>query len=82
MVSVHLDSSVTLSDYWSTVSIGTLPVGWRPAYDIAAPVSMDEMPTTARMRIGTDGSVVVGNASGTSIPGTRHVFASIAFVIA
>lgn len=80
MVSVHLDGSVTLSDYWSTVSIGTLPVGWRPSYDIAAPVSMDEMPTTARMRIDTDGNVMVGNASGTDIPGTKQVLASIAFV--
>ena len=80
MVSVHLDSSVTLSDYWSTVSIGTLPVGWRPAYDIAAPISMDEIPTTARMRIDTDGNVMVGNASGTEIPGTKQVLASIAFV--
>ena len=82
MVSVQLDSSVTLSDYWSTVLVGTLPVGWRPAYEIAAPVSMEEMPTTARMRIGADGKVMVSNSSGTSVPGTRQVAASAAFLAA
>ena len=82
MVSVQLDSSVTLSDYWSTALVGTLPVGWRPAYEIAAPVSMEEMPTTARMRIGADGRVMVSNSSGTSVPGTRKITASAAFVAA
>ena len=82
MVSVQLDGSVTLSDYWSTALVGTLPVGWRPAYEIAAPVSMEEMPTTARMRIGADGRVMVSNSSGTSVPGTRQVTASATFVAA
>lgn len=81
VVFVSIDVNVVLSDYWSSATLGVLPPGFRPPVGISAPVAMTEMPTTARLAVLTDGTVKVANMSGTAIPGTRQVYATITFVV-
>lgn len=80
-VTVTIDKNVNISDYWSVVNICTLAAEYRPSFDVFAPVSLEEMTTTAIMAVGTNGALQIKNLSGTSIPGNRGVFGMLTYCV-
>lgn len=74
-----LSKSITLEDYWSKASLGTLSAGMRPAHEISSPVSLSEYVAPARLVIEINGSISIQNMSGANPPGTRTAYACVSF---
>lgn len=80
-IRVH-DATVNLPDYWSSHTLGMLPVGWRPSQEVSAPLAMAELATTARLSVDSSGIVAVKNMSGTAKPGSRRVYGCLCYAAA
>lgn len=62
----------------STVTIGTLPDGYRPEYRVALPIISDN--GLVRLTINTNGGLVLRNTSGASIASTTYISLACCFV--
>ena len=67
----------------TTVTIGTIPSGYRPQFDIFEPIYQGSKPFNGDMRVGieTSGAVTVRNVSGSTFPATSTFGKMITYVI-
>ena len=82
IVFVDLAGNINMgSDGWSSVTLGTLPEGFRPVFEINISLTVQVTNAPVALRIQADGTVFT-RAFGGAAPGSNWVFGNGSYIAA
>lgn len=80
IVSVHINGTAHLPDFWSSYKVGTLPKGWRPSKDVHGSLSVNDKVSTTALHVKPDGAVSVDAYSAGIIVGSRYATGTVTYM--